>query len=149
MRKYLTWSEIGLHVLTVIVVSACFLFAGLHFRSALRGNALGCAYAIAGSLFGCYALYVWWKLIHERHKPIDKDWAMMARAEAEASGRPLHEIPGWALDRSLSKAVSEASLVTRVPLALSSGKRTEALESRDQKDVHAKLMDSRIAEARV
>jgi hypothetical protein len=46
---------------------------------------------------------------------------------------PLEEVPGWALDKTLTKAVMQASLGSSGSPALSEGTRTEALESSEQK----------------
>jgi len=133
MRKYFTWRCIGLHVLALIVVPACFLLGRWQYHAALSGNSLSWAYTFEWPAFGIYAIYMWWQLIHDQRTAFDRLWAAKQRSATEASGRPLQQIPGWALDKSLTKAVTEASLEAPKRSVLLHGKRTEALESEEAK----------------
>jgi hypothetical protein len=83
---------------------------------------------------------MWWQLIHDQRTAFDRLWAAKQRAATEASGRPLQQIPGWALDKSLAKAVTEASLEPSKRSALLHGRRTEALESPEAKSAAARAM---------
>jgi hypothetical protein len=139
MRKYFTWRCIGLHVLALIVVPACFLLGRWQYHAALSGNSLSWAYTFEWPAFGLYAIYMWWQLIHDQRTAFDRLWAAKQRSATEASGRPLQQIPGWALDKSLSKAVTEASLEPSKRSALH-GKRTEAIESQEAKAAAARAM---------
>jgi hypothetical protein len=137
MRRYLTRRCIGLHLVALILVPA-FLYAGWwQYQVAESGNALSWVYTVEWPAFAVYAVYMWWKLIHDQHTPFDRLWAAKQRAAADASGRPLYEIPGWAMDKTLSKAVFESSRAAARALELSDGKKTRALESQDQKFAHA------------
>jgi hypothetical protein len=138
MRKYFTWRCIGLHVLALIVVPACFLLGRWQYHAALSGNSLSWAYTFEWPAFGIYAIYMWWQLIHDQRTAFDRLWAAKQRSATEASGRPLQQIPGWALDKSLSKAVTEASLEPPKHSALLHGKRSEALESQEAKTAAAR-----------
>lgn len=110
MRKYFTWRCIGLHLLVVVLVPT-FLFAGWwQYHVALGGNDLSWVYTVEWPFFAVYALYVWWKMIHDRTTMLDRLWAVKARAAADAEGKPLHQIPGWAMDKSLSREVVRTSL---------------------------------------
>jgi len=110
MRKYFTWRCIGLHAVALVLVPT-FLFLGRwQYHAALRGNDLSWVYTVEWPVFAIYALYVWWKLIHEKPTPFDRLWAVRERAAAEATGTPLQQIPGWALDKSLARAVAQASV---------------------------------------
>jgi hypothetical protein len=64
---------------------------------------------------------MWWQLIHDRHTAFDKLWAAKQHAAADASGTPLYEIPGWALDKTLYREVVDASLEAASSPALSVG----------------------------
>ncbi|MGH8989544.1 MAG: hypothetical protein ACRDXC_13285, partial [Acidimicrobiales bacterium] len=109
MRKYLTWRCIGLHVLVVVLVPG-FLVAGWwQYHVALGGNDLSWVYTVEWPFFAVYAVYIWWKLIHDQSTPFDRLWAAKQRAAADAEGRPFHEIPGWATDKALSREVQRAS----------------------------------------
>jgi hypothetical protein len=61
------WSRraIGLHVVIIIVVPT---FAGLcawQVRRALDGNQLSWAYVFEWPFFAGYAIYMWWRFLHE------------------------------------------------------------------------------------
>src|SRR5580658_2387595 len=53
---------------------------------------------------------MWWRLIHDQRTAFDRLWAARQHAAADKFGTPLHQIPGWALDKSLSRAVVAASI---------------------------------------
>jgi hypothetical protein len=122
MRKYFTRRCMGLHALTLVLVPA-FLAAGWwQYRVALSGNDLSWVYTVEWPFFAVYAVYIWWKLIHDERTPFDRLWAAKQRAAADESGTPLHQIPGWATDKALSRAVTQASVeAARLP-ALSSAR---------------------------
>ncbi|MGH9090347.1 MAG: hypothetical protein ACRDZR_03050 [Acidimicrobiales bacterium] len=65
------WSPraIGLHVTLVVVVP---LFAGLFWWQVQRvrqGNTLSWAYVFEWPFFAGYAVYLWWRLVHEQPEP--------------------------------------------------------------------------------
>ena len=130
MRKYFTWRCIALHALVLVLVPA-FLVAGWwQYNVARGGNGLSWVYTVEWPFFAVYALYLWWKLIHDRSTPFDRLWAAKQRAAADASGTPIHQIPGWATDKELSRTVRQASIGAGSPVALAHT-RTDALESAD------------------
>lgn len=133
MRKYFTWRCIGLHVLVLIIVPIFFLLGRWQYHAARSGNTLSWAYTFEWPLFGLYAIYVWWRLIHEKSTALARLWAARDRTAAANSGMPLEEVPGWALDKELAKAVMQASLGSPGSPMLSEGQQTEALESHEQK----------------
>jgi len=110
MRKYFTWRCIGLHLLLVVLVPSFLLAGWWQYHVALGGNDLSWVYTVEWPFFAIYAVYVWWKMIHDRTTMLDRLWAVKARAAANAEGKPLHEIPGWAMDKGLSRDVVRASL---------------------------------------
>lgn len=140
MRKYFTWRCIGLHVLVLIVVPTFFLLGRWQFDAARSGNTLSWAYTVEWPLFGIYAIYVWWRLIHEKSTVLARLWAARDRTAAANSGMPLEEVPGWALDKKLSAAVIQASLGSPGSPVLPQGRQTEALESEDRKLSDSALM---------
>ncbi|HEX4219575.1 MAG TPA: hypothetical protein VHZ02_14465 [Acidimicrobiales bacterium] len=133
MRKYFTWRCIGLHVLVLIVVPTFFLLGRWQFDAARSGNTLSWAYTVEWPLFGIYAIYVWWRLIHEKSTALARLWAARDRTAAANSGMPLEEVPGWALDKKLSAAVIQASLGSPGSPVLPPGTPAEALESQETK----------------
>jgi hypothetical protein len=133
MRKYFTWRCIGLHVLVLIVVPTFFLLGRWQFDAARSGNTLSWAYTVEWPLFGIYAIYVWWRLIHEKSTALARLWAARDRTAAANSGMPLEEVPGWALDKKLSARVIQASLGSPGSPMLPQGRQSEALESEERK----------------
>lgn len=131
MRQYFTRRCIVLHLLLLILVPAFGLASWWQYEVARSGNDLSWVYTVEWPLFAVYAVYVWWKLIHDRSTPLDRLWARHQRAAAEASGMPIHQIPGWARDKELSQAVRAASTGAGRRVALSSHRRN-ALGSGDQ-----------------
>ena len=109
MKKYLTRRCIGLHALVLVLVPAFLLAGWWQYHVALGGNDLSWVYTVEWPFFAVYAVYIWWKLIHDESTPLDRLWAARQRAAADAEGRPLHEIPGWATDKALSREVHRAS----------------------------------------
>jgi hypothetical protein len=133
MRKYFTWRCIGLHVLVLIIVPTFVLLGLWQYHVARSGNTLSWAYTFEWPLFALYALYLWWRLINEKSTALARLWAARDRTAAANSGMPLEEVPGWALDKELSKAVMQASLGSPGSPMLSEGTQTETLESQEQK----------------
>jgi hypothetical protein len=110
MRRYLTRRCIWLHVLALLLVSSFILAAWWQYGAARAGNGLSWAYTFEWPAFAMYVVYMWWKMIHDQRTGIDRLWIARQHAKADAFGTPLHQIPGWALDKSLSQAVIAASL---------------------------------------
>jgi len=121
MGKYLTRRCIALHVVTFLLVSSFLLAAWWQYESARGGNALSWAYVFEWPAFAVYAVYMWWKLIHDQRTAFDRLWAARQHAAADAAGTPLYQIPGWALDKTLSREVVAASLEAADSPALSVG----------------------------
>jgi hypothetical protein len=109
MRKYLTRRCVGLHALVLVLVPAFLLAGWWQYRVALSGNDLSWVYTVEWPFFAVYAVYIWWRLIHDESTPFDRLWVAKQRAAADADGKPLHEIPGWATDKALAREVREAS----------------------------------------
>lgn len=129
MRKYFTWRNIALHVLVAVLVPAFLWLGDWQYHAAESGNTLSWVYTFEWPAFALYALYVWWQLIHDRSTALDKIRAARERAAAAASGVPIEEVPGWALDRRLSKALTRASLGKPDAPALAAGVAAQALAS--------------------
>src|SRR5579862_5211110 len=110
MGKYFTRRCIGLHALTFVLVGSFLVATWWQYESARGGNGLSWAYTFEWPAFAVYAVYMWWKLIHDQRTAFDRLWAAKQHAAADAFGTPLHQIPGWALDKTLSRAVVAASI---------------------------------------
>jgi hypothetical protein len=109
MATYLTRRCIWLHVITLLLVSSFLLAAWWQYGAARAGNGLSWAYTFEWPAFAVYAVYMWWKMIHDQRTGFDRLWVARQHAAADRFGTPLHQIPGWATDKSLSKAVIAAS----------------------------------------
>jgi hypothetical protein len=121
MAKYLTRRCLGLHALTLVLVSSFILAAWWQYESALGGNGLSWAYVFEWPAFAVYAVYMWWKLIHDKRTAFDRLWAAKQHAAADAFGTPLYQIPGWALDKTLYREVVATSLEATASPELSVG----------------------------
>lgn len=56
---------IGLHVTALIVVPAFLALGWWQFDRATSGNDLSWAYTFEWPVFAAYAVFMWWKLVHE------------------------------------------------------------------------------------
>ncbi len=140
MAKYLTRRCIGLHALVLVLVPAFLLAGWWQYHVALGGNDLSWVYTVEWPFFAVYAVYVWWKLIHDESTPFDRLWAAKQRAAADAEGRPLHEIPGWATDKALSREVYLAGRDDARRRSLS-GPRREALSGPRREALDVQRLD--------
>lgn len=61
--------HVGLVLATVLCVPAFFF----ELSRALGGNTLSWAYVFEWPIFECFAIYMWWKLLHEDETPIPTD----------------------------------------------------------------------------
>ena len=110
MRRYFTLRCIGMHLTLAVLLPAFAALTIWQFDRATSGNTLSWAYTFEWPLFGGYAIYVWWQLIHD-----DPTERQMTRDELDAHGtvgaststgdggdpapvrvRP-EDVPGWAL----------------------------------------------------
>ena len=149
MRKYFTWRCIGLHLLTIILVPTFLLAGWWQYHVALSGNDLSWVYTVEWPVFSIYAIYMWWQLIHDQRTPFDRLWAAKQRAAADASGRPLHQIPGWALDKTLTEAVVNASIEAARAPVLAAGNHPDALGSDDHGLTYATRMTPELGNGEV
>ena len=124
MRRYFTRRCVYLHLVTLVLVSSFLLAAWWQYECAVGGNGLSWAYVFEWPAFAIYAIYMWWRLIHDKHTAFDRLWTAKQRAAADASGTPLYEIPGWALDKTLYREVVAASLEAADSPVLTAGQTT-------------------------
>jgi hypothetical protein len=54
-----------LHATVFFVVATCLVLGWWQLERALSGNTLSWAYTIEWPFFGGYAVFMWWKLLHE------------------------------------------------------------------------------------
>jgi len=146
VRKYFTRRCIGLHLLTLVLVPTFLLLGRWQYHAAMSGNTLSWVYTFEWPAFAVYALYVWWKLIHDQPTGWERILAAKERAAAVSSGVPVEEVPGWALDKELTKALTEASVEPTVSRMLSRSKRAEALEERNRRLEHVRQIGLELSE---
>jgi DNA-binding transcriptional regulator of glucitol operon len=74
-RTWLTPRAIAMHVTLLVVVPT---FAGLFWWQVQRvrqGNTLSWAYVFEWPFFAAYAVYMWWKLVHDQAMPAEAERA--------------------------------------------------------------------------
>jgi len=75
---------VKVHVVAAVVVPGCLVLAWWQATRALSGNTLSWAYTFEWPVFAGYAVYMWWKLVHDQ--PADDPVA--ARADPAVGGPP-------------------------------------------------------------
>ena len=56
----------AVHLTAAVVVPGCLALAWWQATRALQGNTLSWAYTFEWPLFAGYAVYMWWRLLHDR-----------------------------------------------------------------------------------
>jgi hypothetical protein len=64
-KVWLSRRAIKLHAVILIVVPAFLALCLWQISRALGGNTLSWAYVFEWPLFACYAVYMWWRFVHE------------------------------------------------------------------------------------
>ena len=64
--RWLSRRSILLHLTLAVVVPACLYAAWWQANRALSGNTLSYIYSIEWPIFAGYAVFMWWKILHER-----------------------------------------------------------------------------------
>jgi hypothetical protein len=78
------WSRraIGLHLALTLTVPACGLACWWQTSRALSGNTLSWVYSFEWPFFAGYAVYMWWRLVHE--DPSEANRALLAESATTA-----------------------------------------------------------------
>ena len=63
--QWFSMRSVRLHATVVLVVAACLALGYWQLLRALSGNTLSWVYTFEWPFFACYAIYMWWKLLHE------------------------------------------------------------------------------------
>jgi hypothetical protein len=87
---------VKLHVLAVVAIAAMLGLFWWQLQRALAGNRLSWAYAVEWPLFALYAVYMWWRLLHEQPefadtKSVVRRKARAQRKQEEADARAVTE----------------------------------------------------------
>jgi DNA-binding transcriptional regulator of glucitol operon len=75
-----------LHLTVVAVVGGCLALGWWQFSRALGGNSLSWVYTFEWPFFAVYAVYMWWKLLHE---PLAETREAERTAKAVADEQPV------------------------------------------------------------
>jgi DNA-binding transcriptional regulator of glucitol operon len=86
-RVWLSPRALKLHAVILIVVPACMALCVWQINRALDGNSLSWAYVFEWPLFAGYAIYMWWRFVHEKPEPADAAASGNGHADA-APQRP-------------------------------------------------------------
>ena len=87
--RWFSGRALALHLTVVVVVTAFALLARWQVHRALSGNSLSWAYAFEWPFFALYAVYMWWKLLHDE----EPDRRAVSQTDEEA--RALEEYNRW------------------------------------------------------
>lgn len=106
--RYLTPRCLWMHATIIVLLPTFAWLTKWQLDRALGGNTLSWAYTFEWPLFGIYAIYVWWQLIHDQPTAINRRKVPPA---AKADGEPIeeHDRPGWALSGGWKKNVDIAA----------------------------------------
>ncbi len=87
----LWWSRraIGLHAALVVSVPGLFVLFWWQLHRALAGNELSWVYTFEWPFFAVYAVWMWWKLVHEDALPVPDT------AGDAPPRRPARKWPSW------------------------------------------------------
>lgn len=64
-NRWFSGRAIALHATVLVVISACLALGWWQLERALSGNTLSWVYTFEWPFFAAYALFMWWKLLHE------------------------------------------------------------------------------------
>ena len=83
-RVWLSPRALKLHAVILVVVPACLALCVWQINRALSGNSLSWAYVFEWPLFAAYAIYMWWRFVHEKTEPAD----VVASVNGHVDGAP-------------------------------------------------------------
>jgi hypothetical protein len=69
-RVWFSRRALKLHAVILIVVPAFMALCIWQITRALGGNSLSWAYVFEWPLFAAYAVYMWWRILHEKPDPL-------------------------------------------------------------------------------
>jgi DNA-binding transcriptional regulator of glucitol operon len=70
-QVWLSPRALKLHAVILVVVPACLALCVWQINRALDGNSLSWAYVFEWPLFAAYAVYMWWRFVHEKPEPVE------------------------------------------------------------------------------
>jgi DNA-binding transcriptional regulator of glucitol operon len=82
-RVWLSPRALKLHAVILVVVPACVALCVWQINRAVGGNSLSWAYVFEWPLFAGYAIYMWWRFVHE--KPDQTDVVVSENGHVDAA----------------------------------------------------------------
>jgi hypothetical protein len=89
-RVWFSRRALKLHAVILIVVPGFMALCVWQITRALGGNSLSWAYVFEWPLFAAYAVYMWWRILHEKPDPLPTT-TENGHAPASAPTRPADE----------------------------------------------------------
>jgi DNA-binding transcriptional regulator of glucitol operon len=71
-RVWLSPRALKLHAVILVVVPAFMALCVWQISRAVGGNSLSWAYVFEWPLFAGYAIYMWWRFVHEKPEPAEE-----------------------------------------------------------------------------
>lgn len=90
-RVWLSPRALKLHAVILIVVPAFMALCIWQIYRAVDGNSLSWAYVFEWPLFAGYAIYMWWRFVHEKPEPAEA--TAPENGHAEAAPQPVGGAP--------------------------------------------------------
>jgi hypothetical protein len=90
-RIWLAPRAIALHIVILIIIPTFAALCDWQVHRALSGNSLSWAYVFEWPIFGGYAIYMWWRILHE--EPLDTEFSTRETASSPAVAG-MAEAPG-------------------------------------------------------
>ena len=81
-KVWLSRRAIKLHVVILVIVPSFLALCFWQINRALGGNSLSWAYVFEWPIFAAYAVYMWWRFVHEAAR----DTSVVVTADAEPGG---------------------------------------------------------------
>ena len=85
-RVWLSPRALKLHAVILVVVPACMALCVWQINRAVGGNSLSWAYVFEWPLFAGYAVYMWWRFVHET--PDQSDDVASENGNVDAAMQP-------------------------------------------------------------
>jgi len=107
-NKWLTGRAIKLHVTAVLVVGLCLAAGWWQLQRALGGHGPSWAYTVEWPFFAGYAVFTWWKLLHEEPE-FAKEKATIQALSADDATAPTNGSNGSSSQADGAPAAADPS----------------------------------------
>jgi hypothetical protein len=93
-RIWLSRRAIGLHVVIIVIVPTFAALCNWQVHRALGGNELSWAYVFEWPFFAGYAVYMWWRFLHEAPEAAAAETEGTSAVAGAGTGSALDAGPG-------------------------------------------------------